>query len=180
MLIELSSWLFIYTFKQWKWFVIGASCFRVRVLCAVISVKSLSTKFIWTTEKLSDWWFKIFVMRWYYWRSKRQHESWVGDKFVLSTKLISFWRWESQWICIWLVGWRLRYREYFGLVYSTVTRRYQSIAKVANVVVKISQIVEGNRLRPDRHRLAQHIRSKGMNTTVPWFKYATDVLVNSR
>ena len=90
MLIELSSWLFIYTFKQWKWFVIGASCFRVRVLCAVISVKSLSTKFIWTTEKLSDWWFKIFVMRWYYWRSKRQRESWVGDKFVLSTKLISF------------------------------------------------------------------------------------------
>ena len=47
------------------------------------------------------------------------------------------------------------------------TRRYQSIAKVANVVVKISRIVEGNRLWPDRHRTAKHIRSKGMNTTVP-------------
>ncbi len=81
---------YLFILSNWKRCVIGASCFRVRVLCVVISVKSLFTKFIWTTEKLSDWWFKIFVMRWYYWRSKRQRESWVGDKCVLSIKLISF------------------------------------------------------------------------------------------
>ncbi len=49
------------------------------------------------------------------------------------------------------------------LVYSTVTRRNKPIAKVANVFVKISQIVEANRLRFDRRRRLSNI----LNTTVP-------------
>ena len=49
------------------------------------------------------------------------------------------------------------------LVYSAVTRRNQPIAKIANDFVKISQIVEANRLRPDRRRCLSNI----LNTTVP-------------
>ena len=43
-----------------------------------------------------------------------------------------------------LIGAELRCREQFVLVYSAVTRRTQPIAKVANIVVKISQIIEAN------------------------------------
>ena len=48
----------------------------------------------------------------------------------------------------------------FWVVYSAVTKRNQSIAKVANVVIKISQIVEGNRLRPDRCRRLSKIYAR--------------------
>ena len=75
LLVELSSWFFINTFKQRKSFVIGVSCLQVRVLCVLISVKSLFTKFIWTTEKLSDWWFKISGIRWYHWQFIVQNDS---------------------------------------------------------------------------------------------------------
>jgi hypothetical protein len=106
LLVELSSWFFINTFKQRKSFVIGVSCLQVRVLCVLISVKSLFTKFIWTTEKLSDWWFKISGIRWYHWQFIVQNDSAKVESAInlfLSTKLIAWQRWGSQWMCIWLV-----------------------------------------------------------------------------
>ena len=138
MLIELLSWLIIYTLKPWKSFAIGVSCFRVRALCLLVSVKSLFTKFIWTTEKLSDWWFKIFVMRWYYWQFTGQMLSWQ-NKIISAIHSCHGNDRESQWMWHLVSGRDVVTPRTVKIVYSAVVRRSQSVFKVANVTVKRSR-----------------------------------------
>ena len=104
----MSSWLIInhLYFETMKEFCNW--CFLLSSACALfIDIsKILLTKFIyfnnWKVEWLmvQDICYALIPLA-VHW-SKRQRESWVGDKFVLSTKLISWQRWGSQQICIWL------------------------------------------------------------------------------
>ena len=111
--------------------------------------------------------------------SKRQRESWVGDKFVFKYKAYFTATVRSQLTCIWLVGQQVAMPRIVWLVYSAVTRKNQPTAKVANVFVQISQIVEANRLRHDRRRHLSNIYARR-----EWIllcrdsRYATDVFVN--
>jgi hypothetical protein len=61
------------------------------------------------------------------------------------------------------------------LVYIVGTRRNQPIAKIANVFVKISQIVEANRLRSDRRRrLSNKYARRELILLCRDSRYATD------
>ena len=113
--------------------------------------------------------------------SKRQRESWVVDKFVFKYKAYFTATVRVSADMHLIGGAEVAMPRIVWLVYSAVTRRNQPIAKVANVFVKISQIVEANRVRPDRRRRLSNIYAR-----TEWIllrrdsRYATDVFVNSR
>ena len=165
--------------KQWKSFVIGVSCFRVCVLCLLVSVKvCLLNLFILTTEKLSDWWFKIFVMRWYHLQFTGQNDS---AKFEL---VINF-----------------KYKAHLMATVRVAADMHLIGAEVAMPRIDWVGVQRGDQkkstnrqssqrrrkdqsnywsewLRPDRHRSAQIYAQREWILLCRDSRYATDVFVN--